>query len=123
MTATRNQASAQAQAGRTSGSEPGKVLAIGDVVQAWHNGRLYHQGTITKTVPGLDLIWISDAATDRPKLLDPEAFEIVPASPGLSDAALNDAGLRDAALREAALRDTTPAPVTPSVFPVFSHGT
>ncbi|MDR6414911.1 hypothetical protein [Pseudarthrobacter sulfonivorans] len=52
-------------------------LQAGDYIQAWHNGKLFHQGRVTDVVPSLELIWIQDSATGTRKLLDPEALEIV----------------------------------------------
>lgn len=67
-------------------------LRIGDNIEAWHRGKLFHSGRVTGVVPALDLFWILDARTGARKLLDPEALEIrhmeVPAEPllGLSPA-------------------------------------
>jgi hypothetical protein len=55
----------------TSGLQPG------DHIEAWHNGKLFHQGRVTDVVPKLDLFWILDARTGTRRLLDPEALEIV----------------------------------------------
>ncbi len=52
-------------------------LTIGDYIEAWHNGKLYHQGRVTDVVPKLDLFWILDARTGTRRLLDPEALEII----------------------------------------------
>lgn len=52
-------------------------LQVGDHIQAWHNGKLFHQGRVTDVVRSLELIWILDARTGTRKLLDPEALEIV----------------------------------------------
>jgi hypothetical protein len=67
-------------------------LRIGDTIEAWHRGRLFHRGRVTGVVPHLNLFWILDARTGTRKLLDPEALEIrhidEPAEPllGLSPA-------------------------------------
>lgn len=51
-------------------------LRIGDQIEAWHRGRLFHKGKVTDVVPALELFWILDARTGTRKLLDPEALEI-----------------------------------------------
>ncbi|WP_457946183.1 hypothetical protein ACTAQI_12255 [Pseudarthrobacter sp. alpha12b] len=62
-------------------------LRIGDQIEAWHRGRLFHRGRVTDVVPHLELFWILDARTGARKLLDPEALEIrhveAPAVPGV----------------------------------------
>ena len=52
-------------------------LQAGDYLEAWHNGKLFHQGRVTDVVPQLDLFWILDARTGTRRLLDPEALEII----------------------------------------------
>ena len=52
-------------------------LNTGDHIEAWHNGKLFHQGRVTHLVPALDLFWILDARTGTRRLLDPEALVIV----------------------------------------------
>jgi hypothetical protein len=56
-------------------------LQPGDQIEAWHNGKLFHQGRVTDVVPQLDLFWILDARTGTRRLLDPEALEIVLVEP------------------------------------------
>jgi hypothetical protein len=51
-------------------------LRIGDTIEAWHQGKLFHRGRVTDVVPALDLFWILDARTGARKLLDPDALEI-----------------------------------------------
>jgi hypothetical protein len=51
-------------------------LRIGDQIEAWHNGKLFHRGRVMDVVPALELFWILDARTGTRKLLDPEALEI-----------------------------------------------
>jgi len=51
-------------------------LRVGDQIEAWHRGRLFHKGKVTDVVPALELFWILDARTGTRKLLDPEALEI-----------------------------------------------
>jgi len=72
---------AHASLAQAFGTMPGTThephpVSPGDHVEAWHNGRLYHQGTVVKTVTGTDLFWIQDAAGNR-RLLDMESMEIV----------------------------------------------
>jgi hypothetical protein len=52
-------------------------LQPGDYIEAWHNGKLFHQGRVTDVVPKLDLFWILDARTGTRRLLDPEALEVI----------------------------------------------
>ncbi len=63
-------------------------LAAGDEIEAWHNGKLFHRGRVTQTVPLMELFWILDARTGARKLLDVEALDIVRCgpAPGLRDA-------------------------------------
>ncbi|MBD1593370.1 hypothetical protein HC744_15140 [Arthrobacter sp. S1_S22] len=51
-------------------------LRVGDQIEAWHNGKLFHRGRVMDVVPALELFWILDARTGTRKLLDPEALEI-----------------------------------------------
>jgi hypothetical protein len=52
-------------------------LAVGEEIEAWHKGRLFHRGSVTETIPSTDLFWIVDSRTGARKLLDVEALEIV----------------------------------------------
>ena len=52
-------------------------LAAGDQIEAWHNGKLFHRGRVTQTIPLMELFWILDARTGARKLLDVEALDIV----------------------------------------------
>ena len=52
-------------------------LSVGDDIEAWHNGRLFHRGRVTQAVPLMELFWILDARTGARKLLDVEALEII----------------------------------------------
>ncbi|MDR6640062.1 hypothetical protein [Paenarthrobacter nitroguajacolicus] len=106
----------QASLAQAFGSMPGSkeephLLSPGDYIEAWHNGRLYHRGTVVKTVAGTDLFWLTDDTGSR-RLLDMESMEIVtvdePAPAPASQAP-----------------DPTPsATVTPiSAYPMFHDGT
>lgn len=57
-------------------------LTVGDEIEAWHNGRLFHRGTVSRTVASTDLFWIRDSRTGTQRLIDFEALAImrVPAS-------------------------------------------
>ena len=57
-------------------------LAVGDVVEAWHRGRLAHSGTVSSTFRDIDLFWIIDARTGARRLLDLEQLSVrrVPAA-------------------------------------------
>ena len=58
-------------------------LNVGDEIEAWHNGKLFHRGPVTQTVTGVDLFWILDARTGTRRLIDAEALVILrPADPG-----------------------------------------
>jgi hypothetical protein len=52
-------------------------LSVGDEIEAWHNGRLFHRGLVTQTVPTMDLFWIIDERTGARRLLDVDALEIL----------------------------------------------
>ncbi|WGM20873.1 hypothetical protein QEH68_01395 [Paenarthrobacter sp. OM7] len=106
----------QASLAQAFGSMPGSKeephpLSPGDYIEAWHNGRLYHRGTVVKTVAGTDLFWLTDDTGSR-RLLDMESMEIVtvdePTPAPASQAP-----------------DPTPsATVTPiSAYPMFHDGT
>lgn len=58
-------------------------LNVGDEIEAWHNGKLFHRGAVTRTVTGVELFWILDARTGARRLIDAEALVILrPAGPG-----------------------------------------
>lgn len=71
----------------------GAELSVGDQIEAWHNGKLFHRGEVTKTVAGTDLFWILDQGTGARRLIDAEALMIV--------------------------RGTAPVPVPASYVPLF----
>jgi hypothetical protein len=52
-------------------------LNVGDEIEAWHNGKLFHRGPVTQTVTGVDLFWILDARTGTRRLIDAEALVIL----------------------------------------------
>ena len=73
-------------------------LSVGDQIEAWHNGRLFHRGEVIRTVPATDLFWILDERTGTRRLIDSEALVIVRAeAPAAPAATIGAAGTRGAA--------------------------
>ena len=64
-------------------------LSVGDDIEAWHNGRLFHRGRVTQTVPLMELFWILDSRTGARKLLDVEALEIIRCVPDAAGRAVD----------------------------------
>jgi hypothetical protein len=58
----------------------GAELSVGDEIEAWHNGKLFHRGRVSQTVASMDLVWIRDARTGARRLIDVEALVIIRAS-------------------------------------------
>lgn len=52
-------------------------LSVGDEIEAWHNGRLFHRGEVLRTVPATDLFWIRDGRTGTRRLIDAEVLVIL----------------------------------------------
>ena len=52
-------------------------LSVGDQIEAWHNGKLFHRGEVIRTVAATDLFWILDERTGTRRLIDAEALVIV----------------------------------------------
>ena len=52
-------------------------LSVGDRIEAWHNGKLFHRGEVIRTVADTDLFWILDESTGARRLIDTEALVIV----------------------------------------------
>ena len=64
-------------------------LNVGDQIEAWHNGKLFHRGTVTQMVAAMDLFWILDSRTGTRRLIDAEALVILrAAAPGHAKAAV-----------------------------------
>ncbi|WP_347109213.1 hypothetical protein AAHB33_01000 [Paenarthrobacter sp. S56] len=105
--ALKTQASLAQAFGTLPDNEPEPhALDTGEYIEAWHNGRLFHRGTVVKTVAGTGLFWLQDDAGNR-RLLDVETLEIV----------------RDGEQAPPAEQEPAPAEVTPiSLFPVFQDG-
>ncbi|WP_427128959.1 hypothetical protein [Pseudarthrobacter sp. S9] len=78
-------------------------LAVGDEIEAWHNGRLFHRGTVSRTVASTDLFWIRDSRTGARRLIDFEALVILRApAPGATAAGGAAAGSGKVASAKAA---------------------
>lgn len=61
----------------------GGELSVGDGIEAWHNGKLFHRGEVIRTVAATDLFWILDERTGTRRLIDTEALVILRAeAPG-----------------------------------------
>lgn len=60
-------------------------LAVGDEIEAWHNGRLFHRGTVSRTVASTDLFWLRDSRTGTLRLIDVEALVIMRGGPRMID--------------------------------------
>lgn len=71
-------------------------LSVGDQIEAWHNGRLFHRGEVIRTVAATDLFWILDERTGTRRLIDAEALVIVRAAAATA-APFGPAGIRGAA--------------------------
>jgi hypothetical protein len=70
-------------------------LSVGDEIEAWHNGKLFHRGRVNQTVASMDLFWILDSRTGTRRLIDVEALVILraaaPAESSLHGAATHGA--------------------------------
>ncbi|MGY2745479.1 hypothetical protein [Arthrobacter sp. UYCu723] len=55
-------------------------LSVGDEIEAWHNGKLFHRGRVSQTVASIDLFWIVDSRTGARRLIDVEALVILRAA-------------------------------------------
>lgn len=75
-------------------------LSVGDQIEAWHNGKLFHRGEVIRTVADTDLFWILDERTGTRRLIDAEVLVVrrVPVRPA-----------RPAASQPGALPATQPA--------------
>lgn len=52
-------------------------LSVGDRIEAWHNGRIFHRGEVIRTVAATDLFWILDEKTGTRRLIDAEVLVIL----------------------------------------------
>ncbi|MGP4033496.1 hypothetical protein [Pseudarthrobacter sp. 1C304] len=51
-------------------------LLVGDPIEAWHNGKLFHRGKVIRTVADTDLFWILDERTGTRRLIDAEVLVV-----------------------------------------------
>lgn len=45
-------------------------LAVGDMIETWHEGRRYNRGKVLQTVPSMGMFWILDTGSGTRKLVD-----------------------------------------------------
>lgn len=69
-------------------------LAIGEEIEAWHNGKIYYRGRVVTIIPFLNLISIIDGDSKARRMLDVEALEVVRLIPGPSHARSTGTPLR-----------------------------
>jgi hypothetical protein len=51
-----------------------KDLAVGDMIEAWHEGRRYNRGKVLQTIPSMGMFWILDTGSGTRKLVDFETL-------------------------------------------------
>jgi hypothetical protein len=56
-------------------------LSVGDQINAWQCGRLFHRGTVTDLLPEMGLFWIRDEALYERRLLDMSEVRVTRALP------------------------------------------
>lgn len=49
-------------------------LAVGDMIEAWHEGRRYNRGKVLQTMPSMGMFWILDTGSGTRKLVDFESL-------------------------------------------------
>ena len=49
-------------------------LVVGDMIEAWHQGRRYNRGKVLQTVPSMGMFWILDTGSGTRKLVDFESL-------------------------------------------------
>lgn len=84
-------------------------LTVGDEIEAWHNGKLFHRGRVTQTVSSMDLFWIVDSRTGARRLIDIEALVILRA-PGVQTPGPEAPGPQSPGSAAAPARAAGPAP-------------
>ncbi len=52
-------------------------LTVGEEIEAWHQGRLFHRGTVSRTIPSTDLFWITESETGTRRLIDLAALVVL----------------------------------------------
>jgi hypothetical protein len=70
-------------------------IAVGDEIQAWHNGKIYFQGTALSLIPSLDLITIECGRTGAARLVDASVLRVTKAIPLLEVGNINAGPARD----------------------------
>ena len=56
---------------------PVEDLQPGEYIQAWHNGKIYHSGSVVRTFPSLGLVNLLSPDETRVRLIDAEVFLII----------------------------------------------
>jgi hypothetical protein len=51
-----------------------KDLVVGDMIEAWHEGRRYNRGKVLQTMPSMGMFWILDTGSGTRKLVDFESL-------------------------------------------------
>jgi hypothetical protein len=51
-------------------------LSVGDQINAWQGGRLFHTGIITDLLPAMSLFWIREPALGERRLVDMSELQI-----------------------------------------------
>ena len=51
-------------------------LIVGDMVEAWHEGRRHNRGKVLQIVPSMGMFWILDTGSGTRKLVDFESLLI-----------------------------------------------
>ena len=59
---------------------PRSELSVGDEIEAWHNGKLFHRGRVNQTVESMDSFGIVDPRTGARRLIDVETLVILHAA-------------------------------------------
>lgn len=54
----------------------GEELSVGDKIEAWHHGKLFHRGEVIRSIADTDLFWILDERTGIRRLIDAEVLVI-----------------------------------------------
>lgn len=90
-------------------------LAAGDEIEAWHRGRLAHQGRVVSTLPDIDLFWIIDARTGARRLLDLEQLSVRRVPAGRPAAAVGNPAVEKSAVGKSGPDAAQkPAPAVPA---------
>lgn len=49
-------------------------LVVGDMIEAWHDGRCHYRGKVLYAVPSMGMFWILDSGSGTRKLVDFETL-------------------------------------------------